>query len=410
MTNKKKVISILVLVLVSVFAWHLLLTILETRNLQRSLSGMSLEDVEYSASVNPVSDAVTIKVMRLPDENPFSALGDALAQAALPGLFEPRVKEVFDAYPPDPYAIVVPHSVRVVTSFPDFETSERMRARKEKASESVRHLEQQANETRQEFIRTYVKDNLSIEKQKVGRGSHYGGPPYQDTAEGEVVNSGKKSLRKVTVRFYFLDSGGKRIGEPVEYSPVLVTEFSFGDDNAPLRPGQRKSFGYLVGDKAPDGWAKKIEAEIVDFKFLDQTTSDTINGERLRAQQASTVGSLRTINTSEITYSSTYTTGFSSDLQSLGGPVEWKPDSTAKLPANAAGFIDEKLASGTKSGYRFTYVPGPVVSGVVKTYSLRADPMDQGISGVYHYYTDQTGVIRVNERQQAGANDPPLEG
>lgn len=72
------------------------------------------------------------------------------------------------------------------------------------------------------------------------------------------------------MRFYFLDTEGARIGDPVDFYPVLVTEYSFGDDAMPLRPGQRKSFGYLVGAKVPDGWGKKFDAEIIDFKFLDQ--------------------------------------------------------------------------------------------------------------------------------------------
>jgi hypothetical protein len=55
----------------------------------------------------------------------------------------------------------------------------------------------------------------------------------------------------VTVRVYFLDGSGRRIGEK-EFSPVLVTEFSF-DDNTPLRPGYRKDFGYNVEDDAPSG-------------------------------------------------------------------------------------------------------------------------------------------------------------
>ena len=42
---------------------------------------------------------------------------------------------------------------------------------------------------------------------------------------------------------------------------------------------------------------------------------------RVAANQASAVGSLRTINTSEVTYSSTYTSGYSPTLVSLDGPA-----------------------------------------------------------------------------------------
>ena len=42
---------------------------------------------------------------------------------------------------------------------------------------------------------------------------------------------------------------------------------------------------------------------------------------RVAANQASAVGSLRTINTSEVTYSSTYTSGYSWTLAALDGPA-----------------------------------------------------------------------------------------
>jgi hypothetical protein len=85
---------------------------------------------------------------------------------------------------------------------------------------------------------------------------------------GTIVNSGPKSLREVTVRIYFLDRIGRRIGEK-DVFPVLVTEFSIGD-NTPLRPGSRKDFGYNVQDYAPSGWSKRIEAEIVDLELLEK--------------------------------------------------------------------------------------------------------------------------------------------
>lgn len=72
----------------------------------------------------------------------------------------------------------------------------------------------------------------------------------------------------MTIRVFFLDNAGRRIGEK-DFSPVLVTEFSLGD-NTPLHPGYRKDFGYNVEDDAPSGWAKKIEAEIADIEFLEK--------------------------------------------------------------------------------------------------------------------------------------------
>src|SRR3954464_14218412 len=54
---------------------------------------------------------------------------------------------------------------------------------------------------------------------------------------------------------------------------------------------------------------------------------------RMAANEASAVGSLRTINTSEVTYASTYNIGFSADLKSLGGasPCTAKPATACLL-------------------------------------------------------------------------------
>src|SRR5919198_5425508 len=70
---------------------------------------------------------------------------------------------------------------------------------------------------------------------------------------------------------------------------------------------------------------------------------------KIAANQASAVQSLRTINTSEAAYSTTYTTGFSPDLVSLGPPA------SGNGTAASAGLIDSVLASGVKGGYSFTY-------------------------------------------------------
>jgi len=138
---------------------------------------------------------------------------------------------------------------------------------------------------------------------------------------------------------------------------------------------------------------------------------------RQAAQQASAVGSLRTINTSEVTYSSTYTTGFSSSLLDLDG-------SAAISTSSSAGLIDSILGNGTKSAYGFEYqanlsatqacVAGTVTQGATGTppitsYSINASPLLCAGNGNF-YYTDQSGVIRMNNGVAAGPTDPPLAG
>jgi len=124
---------------------------------------------------------------------------------------------------------------------------------------------------------------------------------------------------------------------------------------------------------------------------------------RIAANQASAVGSLRTVNTSEITYASTYNMGYSADLLSLG------PGATPPTAA-AAGLLDSVLAAGTKSGYNFVYSPGAPVSGRIDVYDLNANPTTAGTTGTNYYFSDQSGVIRQNSTGTASANDSPIGG
>ena len=141
---------------------------------------------------------------------------------------------------------------------------------------------------------------------------------------------------------------------------------------------------------------------------------------RIAANQASAVGSLRTLNTAEVTYSTTYNTGYSSTLADLG------PGTGATPTASYAGLIDEVLAGigsaggtaatanqSTKSGYTFTYTPDPNPTGTPphnNVYSFTAAPTNPGTTGTNYYYTDQSGVIRQNSTAPAGSSDSPLAG
>ena len=125
---------------------------------------------------------------------------------------------------------------------------------------------------------------------------------------------------------------------------------------------------------------------------------------RIAANQASAVGSLRTMNTSEVTYSTTYTTGFSPDLVSLGPPA------SGNASATSAGMIDSVLAAGVKSGYSFTYTTTVSGTGRYDTYTINANPSTPGTTGTNYYFTDQTNVIRQNSTAAAAATDSPIGG
>ena len=126
---------------------------------------------------------------------------------------------------------------------------------------------------------------------------------------------------------------------------------------------------------------------------------------RIAANQASAVGSLRTLNTAEITYSSTYNVGFTYTMSYLAPPA-----AGANPTSTAAGLIDSVLSGGSKSGYSFAYSPGASDStGRINTYQITAVPITNS-TGTNYYFTDQSGVIRQNSTTTAASTDSPIAG
>ncbi len=122
---------------------------------------------------------------------------------------------------------------------------------------------------------------------------------------------------------------------------------------------------------------------------------------RMAANEASAVGSLRTINTACITYFTTYGTGFPVALANLGPG--------APATAATADLLDLVLAGGSKTGYNFAYAQPGAVAGVIQTYTVNGDPITPGTTGQRHFFTDQSGVIRYNTTVAATVADPPIQ-
>ncbi len=122
---------------------------------------------------------------------------------------------------------------------------------------------------------------------------------------------------------------------------------------------------------------------------------------KMAANEASAVGSLRSINTACVTYSTTYGTGYPTTLAKLG------PANPAT--AAAADLIDSVLAAGTKSGYGFTFAPGVAdLAGNTNTYTITAIPTNIGTTGQRQFFTDQSGVIRANPTGAATVLSTPI--
>lgn len=119
----------------------------------------------------------------------------------------------------------------------------------------------------------------------------------------------------------------------------------------------------------------------------------TLTRARVSANESSAVGSVRSINTAEVSYSSAYPTlGFATSLPYLGGPA-----GASCTPSTSSGcFIDSILSGGTKSGYTFTLQVGsnPAVGGVTPSYSILAAPQNTNITGARNFCSFEDGVVR----------------
>ena len=112
---------------------------------------------------------------------------------------------------------------------------------------------------------------------------------------------------------------------------------------------------------------------------------------RMSANESSAAGSLRTINTAEVSYATSYPTIGFANLAALGGAQPCTPSSSTGC------FIDNFLATsaGTapgKDGYLIT--AASATSGA--TYTSLAAPVGLNQTGTAAFCSDQTGVIYRN--------------
>ena len=112
---------------------------------------------------------------------------------------------------------------------------------------------------------------------------------------------------------------------------------------------------------------------------------------RVAADESSAVGSMRTINTAEISYNAAYpATGFTTTLSQLGSPAG------ACTPSTANGcFIDSVLSTGTKSGYTFASGAGSCGTTTPQNcYSVVAAPQFSTYTGARYFCSFEDGVVR----------------
>jgi type IV pilus assembly protein PilA len=123
---------------------------------------------------------------------------------------------------------------------------------------------------------------------------------------------------------------------------------------------------------------------------------------RMAANEASAVGSIRTMNTAAIEYNSTYGNGFPPTLAAIG------TNTASAVSCTNAQLLDTVLTGGTKSGYTFALVHGAAAVltsassscsggyGYPDGYVVTAIPVTTGTTGQRAFCSDATGVIRFN--------------
>ncbi len=107
---------------------------------------------------------------------------------------------------------------------------------------------------------------------------------------------------------------------------------------------------------------------------------------RISGNEASAISSLRTLSTVSEQYRSRFGT-YGADLPTI----------------EAAGYIDNVLGAGQKSGYDF------VLTGTATAWDCTADPVTPGRTGERYFFCDESGVIRFSTSGTAGTGDPAID-
>ncbi len=113
---------------------------------------------------------------------------------------------------------------------------------------------------------------------------------------------------------------------------------------------------------------------------------------RMKANESAAVANMRTINTAESMYASTYPdvgyAGRLADLGSHGSTCE------SRSETNACLLMDDSLTGGLKSGYAFDLMSDG--QKPAQGYTLTARPVVTGTTGRCAFTSDQSGVISID--------------
>lgn len=139
-------------------------------------------------------------------------------------------------------------------------------------------------------------------------------------------------------------------------------------------------------------WAVTVGVVLLVVLIIAGIAIPNLLRSRVAANEASAVGSLRTINTAIAQYSAQH-------------PGEDYPQQLSDL----APYLDAGLVSGQRSGYSFRLQSlQPDEDSSVAGVRVEAVPLSLGQTGTRLFFTDQTGVI--SYRRNASEREQPLDG
>ena len=123
---------------------------------------------------------------------------------------------------------------------------------------------------------------------------------------------------------------------------------------------------------------------------------------RMAGNEASAIGSVRAVNSAQLSYSTSCAQGFAASMVELA-----TPPSTGGQPFISPDLKAANGAMATKSGYQLTYTPGTAIANAsgsctaagntgpvpVDIYAYSADPISPNSSGVRYFGTDEQQTI-----------------
>jgi type IV pilus assembly protein PilA len=119
-----------------------------------------------------------------------------------------------------------------------------------------------------------------------------------------------------------------------------------------------------------------------------------LNRAKMYAHETACIKTIQTLHTAQTQYQSQFGK-FAASLTELGPPQSGQPG------PQSADLIDGNLASGEKSGYKFT------VTGNAAGYVISAVPIAYNSTGSRTFFSDQTMQIRQNYGQEPATLQSP---